>query len=168
VDQGGANGSGALYRLTRRPRGATFIEAILFSFQPRDSGDGALPGGEPVRDSNGNFFGVTTWGGANNLGAVYETSPPAISGEPSPETVLYSFDGTDASLPAGRLLLGAGGVLYGPADGCGASGAGAVFELDPPATPGAAWSEWTLDSFTGAGDGRNPQSGLIVEKKGRL
>jgi uncharacterized repeat protein (TIGR03803 family) len=97
-----------------------------------------------VRDSNGNFFGVTTWGGANNLGAVYEISPPAISGGPYTETVLYSFDGTDASLPACRLLLGAGGVLYVTADGGGASGAGAVFELDPPAMPGAAWSETTL------------------------
>jgi hypothetical protein len=43
VDQGGANGTGALYLLTPHPGGATFIETILFSFQARQSGDAASP-----------------------------------------------------------------------------------------------------------------------------
>jgi uncharacterized repeat protein (TIGR03803 family) len=168
VDQGGVNNTGALYLLTPHPRGATFIETILFSFQARQSGDAALPASEPVRDCNGNFFGVTALGGINDLGAVYEIFPPAVPGGEYTETVLYSFNGTDATLPSGRLLLGAGGVLYGTADGGGTSGAGTVFELDPPATPGDPWIEKTLYNFSGASDGTNPQSGVIADKKGRL
>jgi uncharacterized repeat protein (TIGR03803 family) len=112
--------------------------------------------------------GVTALGGINDLGALYEIFPPAVPGGEYTETVLYSFNGTDATLPSGRLLLGAGGVLYGTADGGGTSGAGTVFELDPPATPGDAWTETTLYSFSGASDGTNPQSGAIADKEGRL
>jgi hypothetical protein len=169
VDQGGANGTGAFYLLTAPASGkGAWTQNILFSFMASGSGDAAGPGGEPIRDAAGNFYGVTALGGVNNLGAVYELSPPAVSGGSWTEAVLYSFNGTDGTLPVGPLLLGPGGVLYGTANGGGDNGAGLVFELDPPAIPSDAWTENILHAFGGVGDGGSPANGVITGKSGRL
>ncbi len=63
-------------------------------------------------------------------------------------TTLYNFTGSpgDAANPGGPLVAGEGGVLYGTAGG-GADNEGAVFELNPPASPGGAWSEAVLVSI---------------------
>jgi uncharacterized repeat protein (TIGR03803 family) len=121
-----------------------------------------------IRDAKGNFYGVTGQGGDNNLGAVYEISPPAVNGGPWTETVLFSFNGSNGTLPAGRLLLGIGGVLYGTTNGGGASGAGTVFQLTPPAAPGGSWTETLLYTFTGGNDGGFPENGVILDSKGNL
>jgi uncharacterized repeat protein (TIGR03803 family) len=169
VDQGGANNTGAFYQLTPPASGrGAWTQNILFSFQASGSGDAALPGGEPIRDAGGNFYGVTALGGVNNLGAVYELSPSTVPGGSWTEAVLYSFNGTDGTLPSGPLLLGPGGVLYGTANGGGDSGAGLVFELDPPAVRGDPWTENILHTFTGGSDGGSPANGVIADKIGRL
>ena len=164
VDQGGAAGFGAVYLLTST--GGSFTQNILYSF--KGTPDAAFPGGELVRDATGNFYGVSVQGGANNLGAVYELSPPTGQGGAWTETVLYSFNGNNGTLPSGRLLLGAGGVLYGTTDGGGAHSAGLVFELDPPQVPGNPWTESILYEFTGGADGTNPSTGVIADRKGNL
>ncbi|HEX4425919.1 MAG TPA: choice-of-anchor tandem repeat GloVer-containing protein [Terriglobales bacterium] len=167
VDQGGANGTGAFYLLTPPASGrGAWTQNILYSFLASGSGDAAGPGGEPIRDAAGNFYGVTALGGVNNMGAVYELSPPTVAGGPWTEAVLHSFNGTDGTLPVGPLLLGPGGVLYGTANGGGDSGEGLVFELDPPTTPGDAWTENIVHAF--GGDGSSPSNGVITDKRGRL
>jgi uncharacterized repeat protein (TIGR03803 family) len=168
ADQGGANSTGAIYLLARGANGSAWTQSILYTFQARGSGDGADPGGELVRDAKGNFYGVTGQGGVNNLGAVYEISPPAVQGDPWTETLLYSFNGTDGTLPAGRLLLGAGGKLFGTTDGGGASGAGTVFRLAPPTVAGNPWTHTILYSFTGGNDGSSPETGVIADQTGKL
>jgi uncharacterized repeat protein (TIGR03803 family) len=168
VDQGGANNTGAVYLLTAPARKGAWTQHILYSFGSSQSGDAALPSGELVRDSSGNFYGLTGLGGANNLGAVYRVSPPAKQGGAWTETVLFSFNGTDGTLPAGPLLLGPGGVLYGTTNGGGDSGAGLVFELDPPAVPGNPWTETILHAFTGGNDGGSPENGVLADGNGRL
>jgi uncharacterized repeat protein (TIGR03803 family) len=168
ADQGGANNTGAIYLLARGTNGSAWAQNILYSFQPIGSGDGNGPGGELVRDAKGNFYGVTTQGGVHNLGAVYEVSSPAVQGDPWTETVLYSFNGTDGTLPAGRLLLGAGGRLFGTTNGGGASSAGTVFALTPPTVAGNPWTHTILYSFTGGNDGTSPESGVIADQSGKL
>ena len=168
ADQGGANNTGAIYLLARGANGSAWTQNILYSFRAIGSGDGRGPGGELVRDAKGNFYGVTTLGGTNDLGAVYEVSPPAAQGAPWTETVLYSFNGTDGTLPAGRLLLGPGGKLFGTTDGGGANSAGTVFELTPPTVSGNPWTETILYSFTGGSDGTSPENGVIADQSGRL
>nr|MBA3913304.1 hypothetical protein [Terriglobales bacterium] len=166
VDQGGAANFGAVYLLTPPASGGTWAQNILYSF--KGTGDAAFPSGELVRDSKGNFYGVTAQGGANNLGAVYEVSPPAVQGGPWTEQVLYSFNGTDGTLPAGRLLIGPGGVLFGTTDGGGANGAGTVFRLSPPLLKGDPWTETILYTFSGGADGGFPSNGVITDPRGRL
>jgi uncharacterized repeat protein (TIGR03803 family) len=168
VDQGGANNTGAFYLLTPPARGGMWTQHILYSFGPIQSGDAAFPGGELVGDVNGNFYGVSAQGGANNLGAVYEISPPVTQGGAWTETVIFSFNGTDGTLPEGPLLLGPNGVLYGTAEGGGDNGAGLVFELDPPSGAGNPWTEAILHTFGGGTDGDSPATGVIAGTNGRL
>ena len=168
ADQGGANNTGAFYLLSRAAGSNTYTQNILYTFGTFDSSDGSGPGGELVRDAKGNFYGVTVQGGVNNLGTVYQLSPPVVTGNPWTETILFSFNGTNGSLPEERLLLGAGGVLYGTTDGGGVSDAGTVFQLTPPAAPDGAWTETVLYAFTGGNDGGFPGGGVIRDAKGNL
>ncbi len=168
VDNGGANLTGAFYLLTPPVSGTMWTQHILYSFKPSQSGDAASPSGELVRDSSGNFYGVSVQGGVNNLGAIYELSPPKTQGGAWTETVLFSFNGTNGTLAAGKLLLGARGQLYGTAGSGGASGSGVVFELAPPDVPGGTWKYTIVYSFTGGADGGSPENGVISDGKGNL
>ncbi len=56
-------------------------------------------------------------------------------------------------------MAGSRGVLYEVSGACGASNAGTVFSLTPPASPSAKWKQSILHSFAGgATDGANPNS----------
>jgi uncharacterized repeat protein (TIGR03803 family) len=169
ADEGGANNTGAVYLLVKGAKG-TWTQNILYSFQPFQSGDASFPSGELVRDAKGNFYGVAIGGGANNLGAIYEVSPPTAPGGAWTEAVLFSFDGTNGTLASGPLLLGANGQLYGTtgAGGSDVNQAGTVYELDPPTVNGSLWKHKILHSFTGGADGSSPENGVISDGKGNL
>jgi uncharacterized repeat protein (TIGR03803 family) len=124
-------------------------ETVLYSFS--DGADGGGPSGEPILDASGNVFGVTGAGGIQNNGLVFQFTPPAISGQPWTETVLYSFTGTDGSQPTG-VTFGPSGVLYGTSWAGGANNDGIVFQLTPP-TSGGSWTESDLLDLDGKGDG---------------
>jgi uncharacterized repeat protein (TIGR03803 family) len=84
------------------------------------------------------------------------------------ETVLYSFAGNpDGINPQSGLIFDARGALYGTAASGGASAAGAVFKLTPPAKGHAQWTETLLHSFAGA-DGSSPVGSLIFDTGGAL
>jgi hypothetical protein len=77
---------------------AQYTESVLWSFVGGPSGDG--PDGI-VRDSEGNIYGTTFYGGSSTVcpyteseggcGTVYELSPPAGGTSVWTQTVLYSF-----------------------------------------------------------------------------
>lgn len=79
--------------------------------------DGATPMGPLLRDSSGNFFGVTSQGGAgqSSSGTVFELTPNH-DGSWS-ERVLHSFcvetNCTDGSNANGQLIMDVAGNLYG-------------------------------------------------------
>jgi uncharacterized repeat protein (TIGR03803 family) len=85
------------------------------------------------------------------------------------EHVLYSFKGgLDGSTPTDRLISDAHGNLYGTTSGNNFD-AGTVFELTPPVSSGAAWTETVLHNFpANNGDGWGPLAGLIFDKGGNL
>lgn len=164
---GGANNRGTVFQLTPGPDPkGPWLETTLYSFAA--GGDAAFPSSELVIDKNGNLYGTTTLGGTNNMGAVYEVSPPTSPGAPWTEAVIFSFNGTDGTLPSGRLLLDASGNLFGTTDGGGAGAEGTVFQLTPPVKVGDPWTESVLYSFSGGVDGSNPAAGVVMDKKGRL
>jgi uncharacterized repeat protein (TIGR03803 family) len=118
-------------------------------------------------DAKGNLYGVTTGGGDNGVGAVFEMSRNA-KGQWT-VTTLHSFDGKDGARPNGDLIFDTAGNLYGttPAGGAAFDG-GTVFEL----TPGSGgWTFSVLYSFCheyGCPDGGGPQDGLVQDKAGNL
>jgi uncharacterized repeat protein (TIGR03803 family) len=103
------------------PAGA---ETVLWSF---GSGtDGIFPHGSLVQGSDGNFYGMTYEGGANDKGIIFEITPSG-----STETTVWSFGaGSDGKLPYGDLTFGPDGTLYGLTYEGGANGEGAVIEFD--------------------------------------
>jgi len=144
-------------------------ESVLYHF--KGGTDGALPTASLVEDPAHNLYGTTPHGGTSNLGTIFEVSPP---GTVWTETVLYSFaGGNDGANPFGNLIMDQAGNLYGTTFAGGGSanctaGCGTVFQLAPPATQGAPWTETVLYSFTGLNDGANPLVGLIADSKGNL
>ncbi|HLW66793.1 MAG TPA: choice-of-anchor tandem repeat GloVer-containing protein [Gemmataceae bacterium] len=91
-----------------------------------------------IFDSNGNLFGTSQAGGANNDGTVFEW----LAGTGQIQ-VLSSFTGGNGQTPEGGLVADASGNLYGAAFRGGANNFGAVFEAVPPpqvvsVTPSAA------------------------------
>jgi uncharacterized repeat protein (TIGR03803 family) len=118
--------------------------SVLYTFGTQQNcSDGAVPRGGLVGDAVGNFYGTTANGGTGacpspsvpaNLvpgGTVFELSSGGT------ETVLFNFGGTNGSGPAGFLLLGPAGNLYGTTREGGVSalgvqtGGGVVFQLSP-------------------------------------
>jgi hypothetical protein len=88
--------------ITALPVAAQSI-AVLHSFATQEQ----LPHGL-IQASDGNFYGTTSYGGANGLGSVFKVTPTGTL------TTLYSFRGVDGSFPqAHDLVQGVDGNLYG-------------------------------------------------------
>jgi uncharacterized repeat protein (TIGR03803 family) len=140
--------------------------------------DGEFPTAGLVFDQDGNLYGTTALGGANQSGGVvFELAPKAGGGWT--ETVLYSFcslaNCTDGKYP-NSLLFDSAGNLYGSTffggsdkgyfcyDGC-----GVVFKLAP--SHDGPWTETVLYTFCSEGGNcnqTNPAGGLTFDKAGNL
>jgi uncharacterized repeat protein (TIGR03803 family) len=148
--RGGVYGYGVVYEVS--PSG---LETVLYAFT--GWGDGASPYSGLSRDSSGNFYGTTLYGGTFGHGVVYKLSS---NGQ---ETVLYSFTGgDDGSLPYAGVILDSGNNLYGTTENGGEFTEGVVYKV----TPGG--YETVLYNFTGGADGDFPQSGLVRDSSGNL
>jgi len=105
---GGANGCGTIFKLDK----AGTVTA-LYNFACGT--DGFHPSASLIRDSKGNLYGVTRYGGDllcyNNsgCGVVFELSPTGVY------SVLHAFAGPpdDGAVPLGSLLRDGAGNLYG-------------------------------------------------------
>ena len=149
--------------------------STIYTF-PGGSG-GANPGGL-VQGKGGVLYSWTVYGGIPKscgtvaCGTVFQLKPPAKSGGKWTKTTIYTFQGgTDGGWPAGKLLVGSKGELYGvtPVGGnatCN-GGCGTVFQLVPPTKVGGAWTKNTIYSFGGP-DGANPAAGVIADSLGNL
>ena len=111
------------------------------------------------------------------IGGFVAATAPAFAA--SREQVLYSFHGSDGSLPySGSLIFDQRGNLYGTTVNGGAysggacsDGCGTVFKLSPAAN--GKWSETVLYRFCTEGgpvcpDGALPYGGLIFDSAGNL
>src|SRR5579871_2781034 len=93
--------------------------------------NGSSPRAALVLGPGGVAYGVTLFGGSSSDGVVYQLTP--VSGtEKWTESTIYDFSGPDGANPAGSLVVGSDGSLYGTTIGGGASSAGTVFQLSPP------------------------------------
>jgi uncharacterized repeat protein (TIGR03803 family) len=141
--------------------------------------DGGYPAAGLIRDAEGNFYGTTSFGGANVSATVFGGTVFAVD-TTGHETVLYSFcsasNCTDGEYPVAALIADAAGNLYGTtaAGGTGGDcaeniaplpGGGTVFKLDPTG------HETVLYSFCSAPgyiDGAVPEGALIRDVAGNF
>ena len=168
-------GCGTVYELSPPAvGGGAWTGTVISSFA--NGGCGSLA---PVTVGPGGVLYGTTYAGGSGTGCsgvggcgtVFQLTPPGVAGGAWTEAVIYSFTGIngDGASPVAGVVLGKNGVLYGTTtyggsatSGChdpstGAFGCGTVFQLTPPASPGGAWTETILHSFTGQnGEGSIP------------
>jgi uncharacterized repeat protein (TIGR03803 family) len=133
----------------------TFTSLVSF-----DGTNGVKPLYTPlVQGTDGNLYGTTADGGANNGGTVFKITPTGTL------TTVYSFCAqtacTDGALPYAGLVLGTDGSFYGTTGYGGANNCGTVFSI----TPGGTLT--TLHSFDGT-DGANPYAGLVLATNGNF
>ena len=162
---GGDYGYGTIFELVRGRTSWTY--KVLYSFT--GNADGGSPNASLALDSQGNSYGVSSTGGDNYKGNVFELSPGQGGGWTL--TVLYSFtDGSDGGYPSGGVILDKVGNLYGTTyyggllSECSGAGCGVVFELSKF---GGGWTESVLHSFTET-EGALSVSGLVFDPKGVL
>jgi uncharacterized repeat protein (TIGR03803 family) len=156
----------------------TFAGGVVLSCAPpASSGDGwsettlydLLTGGGSNFYTNlivgrGGVIYSTTNGTVSSGGSVFSLTPPAAPGDSWTAATLFGFPPIADGVAPDGLAVGPGGVLYGSTslggdttDGnCNPSGCGVVFALTPPASPGGAWTQTVLHTFTSNPDGAFP------------
>src|SRR5580704_8508560 len=80
----------------------TFTTLLTFN-----STDGANPVAGLIQGTDGNLYGTTAFGGADNIGTVYKISTSGTL------VTLHSFSGPDGVAPYGALVQGTDGNFYG-------------------------------------------------------
>ena len=150
----------------------------LFSFDASTSSgnaSGDFPYAGLIADAQGNLYGTTLWGGANNTGAVYELVKGANG---YTQQTLFSFaanarngsGNATGALPFADLTADAQGNLYGTTDYGGTNNTGVVYELVKGAN---GYTQQTLFSFaansnSGNATGSYPFSGVTTDAQGNL
>jgi uncharacterized repeat protein (TIGR03803 family) len=157
-------GCGTVFKIT--PGGTL---TTLYSFCSKTGcTDGAVPEAGLVLATDGDFYGTTWQGGANQKGTVFKITPGGTL------TTLYCFcsktNCTDGSRPFGGLVQATNGSLYGTTYTGGADvtcviynyvGCGTVFRITPSGTL------TTLHSFY-ATDGDGPIAALVQATDGNF
>jgi uncharacterized repeat protein (TIGR03803 family) len=126
-------GNGNLYGLAQF--GGANNRGVLFEFQPASGivtkkidlslSLGSYPIGGLWHASNGKLYGMTSEGGTNNLGVLFEYDPGT-----NQYINKVDFDNSNGALPFGGLAETSGGKLYGMTSGGGATDQGVIFEYD--------------------------------------
>ena len=147
-------GCGHVFSIT--PSGAL---SILYAFcSQTNCADGATPNAPLLQGNDGNFYGTTSAGGANNAGEVFKITPAGSL------TVLYSFcsqtNCTDGYAPFAGLVQGTDGNFYGTTtDASTGTGRGTIFQVTP------AGKLTTIHTFSESGEpGPGPElSGSLIQ-----
>ncbi|MCJ2088231.1 Hint domain-containing protein [Methylobacterium sp. E-005] len=173
TQQGGANETGAVYELVKGANGYT--QQTLFSFDANTStgnATGITPFAGLTADSQGNLYGTTIQGGANNGGTVFELVKGANG---YAQKTLYSFpvdpraNAVEISARSG-LLADAQGNLYGTTYTGGVNDNGTVYELVKGANGFSQRTLFSFDSgaYSGNTTGSGPKGNLISDAEGNL
>jgi uncharacterized repeat protein (TIGR03803 family) len=156
---GGANGYGTVFQMTLSGELTTLVN-FTGNVSPNQ---GLNPSAALVQGSDGNFYGTTALGGANNAGTVFQMTPTAVL------TTLVNFTGNGSndagSQPSAGLVQGSDGNFYGTTFYGGTNGLGTVFKMT------SAGVLTTLVNFTGNGStnvGGYPNAGLVQGSEGNF
>ncbi len=124
VGGGGNANDGTIFKIT-----AAGALTSLYSFcSESNCADGSGPDSGLILGTDGNFYGTTVYGGANNQGAIFQITPGGAY------KVLYSFCSqsgcADGESSYSRLMQATDGNFYGTtSDGGGGNNGGTFFKL---------------------------------------
>lgn len=153
---GGATGYGAIFSI---PIGGA--PTTLATLTPTSGTTALNARAGLVQTPDGNLYGTTAAGGANNSGSIVRLTPSGGL------TTLLSFTGTSGanpgSSPQAALIVGANGQLFGTTSTGGTSNAGTVFMTT---TAGALTSLFSFTGNSGSFPGGSPQSPLTLGNDG--
>jgi uncharacterized repeat protein (TIGR03803 family) len=153
ANTGGANDYGTLFQFD--PSSGAFAKKFDFDGNAR----GGNPLGTLIQAKNGKLYGMTSAGGINDFGAIFEYDPTT-----STYTKKFDFDGAaNGAYPYGSLLEGTDGNFYGLASSGGTNNFGVLFQYNPSTSSFA-----VKFNFDDAVSGSLPQSSLILAANGKL
>jgi len=122
---GGANGIGAVYKLSPRSIGE-WNERVLYSFQ--EGSDGNSPIGNLVSDTAGNLYGTTSEGSLGS-GTIFKLTPIRRQWV---ETVVHSFQGPpDGAFAYNGMVVDRFGNFYGATVHGGDNDDGSIYQFTP-------------------------------------
>jgi len=147
---GGANDLGVIYSINLD--GSNY--QVRHSF---DSINGSRPNGGLIKASDGKLYGLTPFGGVNNMGIIFSFDTTTNT-----FTKLYDFNLTDGGYPLGSLVEAANGNLYGMTNQGGSGTYGVVFRFVL-----ANNTYFHVYDFSG-GDGGYPYNSLTKAPNGML
>ena len=153
TEKGGTNNNGVLFQYD--------FNNSLYSKKLDFSGtiNGSLPRGSLMKASDGKLYGMTSNGGQNGLGTIFQYDLSTGT-----YTKKFDFDGVaHGSSPNGSLMQATDGNLYGLASQGGTGGKGVIFQYDINTGICTKW----LD-FNGTNNGANPFGHLIQISSGML
>ena len=142
---------GSVYRLT--PSGTSWRYDVILGVSSRTA---ATNPAALLYDASGTIYGTgygEPYSGGHTTGGIFSLRPPTSGQTDWTETDLVQFDGSDGGGPNSLVRFSNTGPIYGTTytrfysqrpDGEPYQVGGAVFELDPPVGPGAAWTKKTL------------------------
>jgi uncharacterized repeat protein (TIGR03803 family) len=120
---GDGSSSGTIYKMTLSGKITTIY---TFKCSGSTCANGELPTGISL-GSDGNFYGTTTFGGANINGVLFKISPAGKF------TLLHTFcsstNCSDGQIPVFPPFQGTDGNFYGTTNGGGSFGVGVVYKL---------------------------------------
>jgi uncharacterized repeat protein (TIGR03803 family) len=150
---GGLNNLGCLFSYDI----STGMDSTLLSF---NGANGAYPSGSLMQASNGLIYGMTSVGGTNNKGVIFNFD--IVTGK---DSVLLNFNGvTDGYNPYGGLVQASNGKLYGTTYYGGLNNEGTYFMFNP----GTHKDSMIINGCAGGCSFGNPTGSLIVGNTGYL
>jgi uncharacterized repeat protein (TIGR03803 family) len=117
--------------------------------------DGYNSGGLTL-GNDGNFYGASQTGGANNSGTLFKVSSKGVY------KVLHNFDGTNGYFAFAPPVQGTDGNFYGLTSSGGPTDRGVIYKITSSGT------YTVLHYLNGATDGSTPQAGLMQATDGNF
>jgi uncharacterized repeat protein (TIGR03803 family) len=128
---GGANGFGMLFRMTTAGALTTLV-----SFT-NDTGSflGSNAYASLAKDSSGNLYGTTYFGGTSQSGTIFRISSGGVFSTLADLTGAGSQTNSGAQPAYGPPIIGPSGNLYGTTSQGGPNGAGSIYRINLVTTP---------------------------------
>ncbi|QMU31362.1 choice-of-anchor tandem repeat GloVer-containing protein [Adhaeribacter radiodurans] len=148
--QGGANNQGTIFKIAPSGTITTIINFI-------SSVTGSNPQGSLTLGSDGNFYGMATYGGGTGYGTIFKITPTGNF------TLLRNLNNAiDGRYPQGNLVQGSDGGFYGLTYQGGTNNYGTIFKITPSGT------FTVLKQLDNTTTGRYPQGSLIRATDGNF